>query len=885
MSMEPDVTSPRRITRAGEYDLIRRMGSGGFGVVFEARHRQTGLLYAVKRIELSDEDAERYRNEALYPARIASDSAHVLGVHSFFHDPAADVFYLVTELIPHGDLRTFLVQQPKPLPLPLAMQVGAGIAKGLAAIHAQGIVHRDLKPANVLMDRKDGQWVPKIADFGLARSTRSVSLGEFASSGYAAPEQLDLLSDLPLGPEADLFSFGMVLYELLTGESASRATDLREYGRWLAARRLPPSPSAVRPELAQWPAVERLVASLLVFDRAQRTTTALACAQVLQNALRTVDRTVVQPALRLPTPPPQPTPPPAPPPIAPVPPAAQEPVPPLPERQSLVQTPPLERRQTGPTTPRSKAPFVGAVLAAAAVAVLVVGVAGWWGYRRFTVWDAARRGQAAYDHGRYKDAFPLLLTASDAGDAKSAAYLGLMYLNGEGVTQNYPEGRRWFDRAATKNDQTGHAGLGWMALRGFGVPKDEAEGVRELRRAADGGDRTAMAWLGWAFETGAGVEPDPREALRHYRQAADAGSQVGRYAVGRFYRDGLGGVDKSPDEAIAWFTRGATTGYPESQCALGDVHLARFHEARRAAKPTMVPSVLAAHPTARESLRWFQMAADAGRSCGEISVGYMYWFGYGVRASYDDALKWNELAAGHGHETAKTNVTTMRTGWDSPPLFVGSWQQVAGADRRQEVARLLDDGTLAAAGAQDPRRMRRTNLDFYDGAVLYEVEVARGDGSRGVLTYVRHRGRVIRIDGKAAPIRDLNTSAPIRLDTSQRAAAFLRFYMAAYQGSDGIIRLVDNGTQLTWLTTATDYQKSSTGLLVVPLTVSPHAAGGWESTARAQYGTNAHRLTVWVKPDGSVEVLQQERVASSLAVTQERFDDKGLRVRVGKSAS
>ena len=227
----------------------------------------------------------------------------------------------------------------------------------------------------------------------------------------------------------------------------------------------------------------------------------------------------------------------------------------------------------------------------------------------------------------------------------------------------------------------------------------------------------------------------------------------------------------------------------------------------------------------------------------------------------------------------------MRTGWDSPPLFVGSWQQVAGADRRQEVARLLDDGTLAAAGAQDPRRMRRTNLDFYDGAVLYEVEVARGDGSRGILTYVRHRGRVIRIDGKAAPIRDLNTSAPIRLDTSQRAAAFLRFYMAAYQGSRRdhpagrqrhAAHVADDGHRL---------QKSSTGLLVVPLTVSPHAAGGWESTARAQYGTNAHRLTVWVKPDGLVEVLQQERVASSLAVTQERFDDKGLRVRVGTSAS
>jgi len=231
MANEPDMTSPRRPLRAGDYDLIRKMGAGGFGVVYEARHRDTGLPYAVKRIDLSVEDAERYRNEALYPARIASQSQHVLGVHSFFQDAQEQVFYLVTELIPHGDLRAFLDRNPKPLPLEQALELGIGIAKGLAAIHAQGVVHRDLKPANVLIDRKDDVWVAKITDFGLARSSRSVSIGEFASSGYAAPEQLDLMSDQPLGPEADLFSFGMVLYELLTGSKPTPAQDLREYGR------------------------------------------------------------------------------------------------------------------------------------------------------------------------------------------------------------------------------------------------------------------------------------------------------------------------------------------------------------------------------------------------------------------------------------------------------------------------------------------------------------------------------------------------------------------------------------------------------------------------------------------------------------------------------
>ena len=306
-TIEPDATVPRRYTQAGDYDLIRKMGSGGFGVVFEARHRRTGLMYALKRVELSAEDAKRFENEALYPAKIASRSLHVLGVQNFFHDPSEDVFYLVTELVPHGDLRTFLDNNPKPLPIALALEVAIGIAKGLTAIHTQGIIHRDLKPANVLMDQKDDQWVPKIADFGLARSTNSISIGEFASSGYAAPEQIDLLSDQPLGPESDLFSFGMILYELLTGQKPTTARDIREYGRWIGTKQMAAPPSAVRAELATWPQLDTLVASLLQFDRTKRANAAPDVVKTLTQVLRRVE-SGEQPQTDKAAPPPTPTP-------------------------------------------------------------------------------------------------------------------------------------------------------------------------------------------------------------------------------------------------------------------------------------------------------------------------------------------------------------------------------------------------------------------------------------------------------------------------------------------------------------------------------------------------------------------------------------------------
>jgi formylglycine-generating enzyme required for sulfatase activity/serine/threonine protein kinase len=409
-TIEPDATVPRRYTQAGDYDLIRKMGSGGFGVVFEARHRHTGLMYAVKRVELSAEDAERYRNEALYPARIASQSLHVLGVHSFFHDPAEDVFYLVTELVPHGDLRNFLDTRPKPLPLTQALDVAIGIAKGLAAIHAQGIVHRDLKPANVLMDHKDDRWVPKIADFGLARSTRSVSIGEFATSGYAAPEQMDLLSDQPLGPESDLFAFGMLLYELLTGERATATRDLREYGRWVGTRKLPPAPSSVRPELAQWPQLDTMVMSLLEFDRSKRLSSAAEVVRMLAQVQRRVELTTTDEA------------------TVPPPPGDGARVPPRPEarpsgtRDTKPETPtahPDTRQQSAPTAEPGASPWTRAhILMFMAVVFVVTGATMTYGLP----WT---------NPGKFSPAVPeLIFSAGEAPTYARVAWIALPMLFG-----------------------------------------------------------------------------------------------------------------------------------------------------------------------------------------------------------------------------------------------------------------------------------------------------------------------------------------------------------------------------------------------------------------------------------------------------------------------
>jgi serine/threonine protein kinase/TPR repeat protein len=892
MSTEPDVTSPRRVTRAGDYDLLRRMGSGGFGVVFEARHRHTGLPYAVKRVQLSTEDAQRFQNEALYPARIASESLHVVGVHSFFHDPVADAFYLVTELIPHGDLRTFLQQQPKPLPLGLALQVASGIAKGLAAIHAQGIVHRDLKPANVLMDRKDSQWVPKIADFGLARSNSSVSIGEFASSGYAAPEQLDLLSPAPIGPEADLFSFGMILYELLTGRSASGAADLREYGRWIAARRLPPAPTAVRPDLARLPSLESLLASVLVFDRAQRTTTALQCVKVLQHALTSLERsepqTVLQPIptpvpVPPPVPPPTPIPAPAPPPMpgpavdrkppAPVP--APAPAPPLPERRQEQVVPLIERRHVAPSPTRG--PLVGGLVVATLVGFLLLAVGGWWMWSWYQLERTVTRGIAAYEIDDYNPAFTLLRQASDAGHPKGQAYLGLIYVDGLGVAKDFGEAKRWFDRSASQGEPAGHAGLGYMALFGYGMPRDLPEGIRQLRTASDGGDPIGLRWLGWAYETGTGVPRDDAEALKRYRQAADAGSNRARIAVGRFYRQGRGGVAASLDDSIKWIQPAADKGYVDAQCELGHAYRERFEVARRAATPEMSAVARATHTAAGTSVTWYRKAAEKKAACGEGGLGQMYAYGYGVAFDYNEAVRWLELAVDHGDAPAKETLTALRSNWGLFGLMWGSWTQVYGADRRAEIDRLRTEGVLGRLGTEDVRRIRRSDLEFYPGVTLWEAEIGRQQGGSAVLGYLRTATRRIALDGTAPAIHELNASGALRIDTYARALAYARFYMAAVaqQRDRRPVRLLASSAELPWLDSASSNARNA--YFVASPSLTQGLDGGWQGTIGCLYGADLMRLTLAIPANGTIRVISSDHSSSGLPVTLERFDERGLR--------
>jgi eukaryotic-like serine/threonine-protein kinase len=197
----------------GKFELVRELGRGGFGIVWEARDRELGRTVALKAVRVGRQDALREKR-LLLEAEAAARLSHPNIVTLFDAGRTPTGPYLVLELLRGETLAARLSRGP--LPAAEAIRVGIEIARGLAHAHARGVVHRDLKPANVFLceDRQ-----VKVLDLGLAHVFgRGYEVA--GTSGYMAPEQRD---GAPEDERTDVFALGVVLYETVAGEQPFRA--------------------------------------------------------------------------------------------------------------------------------------------------------------------------------------------------------------------------------------------------------------------------------------------------------------------------------------------------------------------------------------------------------------------------------------------------------------------------------------------------------------------------------------------------------------------------------------------------------------------------------------------------------------------------------------
>ncbi|MDQ3033929.1 MAG: protein kinase [Myxococcota bacterium] len=252
----------------GRYFIERPLGEGGMAVVYRARNALVDRPVAVKIMnpQLSRDASlkERFRREAKNAAAIAHPN--IIEIHDYGETDDGTP-YLVMELLDGMGLERMIAKGP--MAAPQVCSLGLQIARGLARAHDFQVIHRDLKPENIFISRGGGgRLVPKILDFGIARSMhdqRLTSMGQiFGTPQYMAPERV---TSIDAGPSADLYALGVILFEMVTGRLPFVADEIPGF---LIAhlQETPPKPSDLVPSVPR--RLEELILRLLAKKPDQR---------------------------------------------------------------------------------------------------------------------------------------------------------------------------------------------------------------------------------------------------------------------------------------------------------------------------------------------------------------------------------------------------------------------------------------------------------------------------------------------------------------------------------------------------------------------------------------------------------------------------------------
>ena len=193
-------------------------------------------------------------------------------------------------------------------------------------------------------------------------------------------------------------------------------------------------------------------------------------------------------------------------------------------------------------------------------------------------------------------------------------------------------------------DATAQNKLGMMYMLGKGVAQDYAQALDWFQKSADQGNAAAQCNLGWMYQNGKGVAQDYAQALDWFQKSAAQGNAAAENKLGAMYMNGRG-VTQDYAQARDWFRRSAAQGNAAAQDNLGAMYLNGKGMAQDYA----------------QALDWFQKSAAQSNSMGKVNLGWMYENGYGVRTDRDQAIQWYHKAANQGNENAMKNLQRLGT--------------------------------------------------------------------------------------------------------------------------------------------------------------------------------------------------------------------------------
>jgi serine/threonine protein kinase/DNA-binding XRE family transcriptional regulator len=252
------------------FELGERLAVGGFGAVYRAVQPQVAREVAIKIIlpQYADHPdfIRRFETEAQLVARL--EHPYIVPLYDYWREPT--VAYLVMRLMRGGSLHTKL--NAGPLPLADALRVMQQIGDALHSAHRAGVIHRDIKPANILLDEDGNAY---LADFGFARNLGNPNLVEQTQVGtvvgslaYISPEQIQAA---PVNPQSDIYSLGLVFYEMLTGQKPFAGPSPIDYIQQHLTTPAPPLDAPLSSDLReQFAALNPIIGRATAKDAAER---------------------------------------------------------------------------------------------------------------------------------------------------------------------------------------------------------------------------------------------------------------------------------------------------------------------------------------------------------------------------------------------------------------------------------------------------------------------------------------------------------------------------------------------------------------------------------------------------------------------------------------
>ena len=278
------MTPNSSIATLGRYEILAELGQGAMGVVYKARDPMLDRVVAIKTVNLTlpkDELAE-YEARFYQEAKAAGGLSHRNIVTIYDIGRSERIAYMAMEFLEGDELRK-LLQARTPIPLTRALEIGAQVAEGLQYAHERQIIHRDIKPANIMV-LHDG--LVKITDFGIARmrtnEVKTMTGMILGSPKYMSPEQV---SGKRADTRSDIFSLGVVIYEMLTGTSPFVADNIHGV-MYQTMNFNPPAPRTLNPELPE--VLNYIVAKALAKNLDDRYQKATDLAHDLREAMSTL---------------------------------------------------------------------------------------------------------------------------------------------------------------------------------------------------------------------------------------------------------------------------------------------------------------------------------------------------------------------------------------------------------------------------------------------------------------------------------------------------------------------------------------------------------------------------------------------------------------------